>query len=104
MILKIFSKKEDDRTRYWVSVSSKKYDYKKGKPVDGEYVNASISAKLFDDAVAVFDDECTKTKNKAIKQGLFVSDDVFLEAVEPREGEPFVRLVVMDMKPYDKEE
>lgn len=103
MYANIFGKKSEDHTRYWISVSTEKYDAKKGKGT-GEYIKASIPARLMKDAVKVFDEHSVKTKTKNIR--MLNAKDVggFFEAVEPREGEPYVRFVIFEAEAVDKED
>lgn len=100
MFVNLFSKDMGDYTRYWASISTEKYDAKK-KTGSGEYANASISVRLSKDAVEVFEDNATKTKSKKILGAAFVLEDFWLEAVEPKEGESFVRLFIAKMKPRE---
>lgn len=103
MYANIFGKKGDDYTRYWISVSTEKYDSKKKKGT-GEYINASIPARLFDDIKGLFDDSAEKTKTKNIRMMRCKGVEGFFEAVEPREGDPFVRFVVTDAKVIEPED
>lgn len=96
MFINLFRKKNGDYYRYWASVSTKGYDYKKKKQTD-EYINATIPVRLIPD---VEDDlaynEWAKTKNKAIQRIRLEKVDGFFEAVEPNEGDPFVRYVIIE--------
>lgn len=103
MFVNLFAKDNGDYIRYWASVSTKKYDAKKKKETD-EYINASMPVRLIPDMVDVFNDASVKTKNKKIKRGLFKDVEGFLEAVEPKDGEPFVRFVILEMTPADSDE
>lgn len=98
MFVNLFKKDCGDYNRYWASVSTKKYDRKKKKELD-EYINATIPVRLIPDMESVFDEFSEPTKNKKITHGLFQRVDGFFEAVEPTEGEPFVRFVIMEMDP-----
>lgn len=102
MFVNLFRKDCGDYSRYWASVSTKKYDRKKKKEVD-EYINATIAVRLIPDMEKVFEDSAAKTKNKKITRGRFEDVDGFFEAVEPSEGEPFVRFVIIDMTPVEDE-
>lgn len=96
MFVNLFSKKGEDYTRYWVSVSTEKYNAKKGKGT-GEYINASMPVRLSEDAKSTFNNSCVKTSNKKIMRGRFEVDSGWLESVEPKEGEPYVRLFILEM-------
>lgn len=98
MFVNLFKKDCGDYNRYWASVSTKKYDRKKKKELD-EYINATIPVRLIPDMESVFDEVAEPTKNKKISRGLFQDIDGFFEAVEPTEGDPFVRFVIMEMVP-----
>ena len=100
MFVNLFSKDAGEYTRYWASISTEKYDAKKKKG-SGEYANASISVRLSKDAVEVFENHANKTKSKKIMGAAFELVDFWLEAVEPKEGESFVRLFIADMKPKE---
>ena len=103
MFVNLFKKDCGDFNRYWASVSTKKYDRKKKKELD-EYINATIPVRLIPDMEAIFDDIARPTKNKKIMRGSFEDVDGFFEAVEPSEGEPFVRFVIMEMEPIEGDE
>lgn len=97
MFLNLFRKKQGDAYRYWASVSTRVYDYKKGKQTD-EYINATIPVRLVPDLEDELDG-WLKTKNKNIQHIQLEDVEGFFEAVEPREGEPFVRFIVVLAKP-----
>ena len=103
MFVNLFGKDCGEYTRYWVSVSTEKYDAKKNKGT-GEYVRASLSATLSKDAAEVFDDNAKKTANKKIRGGRFEIKGAFFKAVEAREGEPFVTFYIHEMEPVDEED
>lgn len=103
MFVNLFKKDCGDYNRYWASVSTKKYDRKKKKELD-EYINATIPVRLIPDMESVFDEVAKPTKNKKIMRGQFENVDGFFEAVEPTEGEPFVRFVIMEMEPVEDDE
>ena len=103
MFVNLFKKDCGDYNRYWASVSTKKYDRKKKKELD-EYINATIPVRLIPDMKAVFEEGAEPTKNKKITRGLFEDVDGFFEAVEPTDGEPFVRFVIMEMEPVEDDE
>lgn len=102
MFVNLFRKDCGNYSRYWASVSTKKYDRKKKKEVD-EYINATIAVRLIPDLEKVFEDSAVKTKNKKITRARFENVEGFFEAVEPSEGEPFVRFVIIEMDPVDDE-
>lgn len=95
----IFRKSDEDFDRYWMSISTEKLG-KDGKGT-GEYIRASITVRLGKKAKEVFAENCSKTKNKEIKQGCFELKGCSLEAVQPKEGEPFVILFIWEMEPED---
>lgn len=101
--ISIFGKrgKEDDYTRYWVSVSTEKTD-KKGKGT-GEYTRASIPARLSRDAEAIFEDTSEETKTKGIRYGVFELTDCWFKAVEG-EDYPFAVLFINKMKEQKRRE
>lgn len=103
MFVNLFKKDCGDYNRYWASVSTKKYDRKKKKELD-EYINATIPVRLIPDMESVFDEVAKPTKNKKIMRGQFEDVDGFFEAVEPTEGEPFVRFVIMEMEPVEDDD
>lgn len=94
MFINLFRKKNGDYFRYWASVSTKGYDYKKKKQTD-EYINATIPIRLIPDVEDSLSG-WTKTKNKTIQRIRLEKVDGFFEAVEPSEGEPFVRYVIIE--------
>lgn len=93
MFINLFRKECGDYDRYWASVSTEKYDAKKKKGT-GEYINATIPVRVVKDETDRFDKVCVKTSNKKITRARFEDCEGFFEAVEPKEGEPFVRFVV----------
>lgn len=101
MYINLFRKKSGEYYRYWASVSTKGYDSKK-KQTD-EYINASIPVRLVPDVEDSLH-EWIKTKNKAIQHVMLKDVEGFLEAVEPREGEPFVRFVILGCEISDSED
>lgn len=103
MYANIFGKKGEDYTRYWISVSTEKYDAKKKKGT-GNYVNASIPVRLFDDVKDLFEDSAENTKTKKIRMMRCKDVEGFFEAVEPKEGEPYVRFIVTKAKAVDPED
>lgn len=103
MYANIFGKRGEDYTRYWVSVSTEKYDAKKKKGT-GEYINASIPARLLEDVEAVFDESAAKTKSKGIYLLKAKKVEGWFEAVEPKEGEPYVRFVIAEASAVDPED
>ena len=100
MFVNLFSKEAGEYTRYWASISTEKYDTKKKKGT-GKYDKATIPVRLSKDAVEQFDDGSKRTKNKEIIGGHFELKEFWLEAVEPNEGEPYVRLFIKDMEPKE---
>ena len=102
MFVNLFRKDCGDYYRYWASVSTKKYDRKKKKEID-EYINATIPVRLIPDMEFLFGDVVKCTKNKKIGRALFEKVDGFFEAVEPNEGDPFVRFVIMEMVAVEDE-
>ena len=96
MFINLFKKDCGDYDRYWASVSSEKYDAKKKKGT-GEYINATIPVRLVKDEASKFEKSSVKTSNKKITRGRFEDCEGFFEAVEPKEGEPFVRFVITDL-------
>ena len=103
MFVNLFKKDCGEYCRYWASVSTKKYDRKKKKELD-EYINATIPVRLIPDMETMFEEHAEETKNKKISRAVFMDVDGFFEAVEPSEGEPFVRYVIVDMEPADNDE
>ena len=103
MYANIFGKDNGDFTRYWASVATERYDSKKKKGT-GEYVRATIPVRLSKGAVGTFDSTARKTKTKKIKGGHYLVGEFWLEAVEPKEGEPYVRLFVNDLEPVENDE
>lgn len=95
----IFKKTSDEYDRYWMSVSTEKVG-KNGKGT-GEYIRASITVRMSNDAKEYFDEHSTKTKSKDVRQGCFNVKDCFFKAVEPKEGEPFVILFVNKIEVED---
>lgn len=102
MFINLFRKKNGDYYRYWASVSTKGYDYKKKKQTD-VYINATIPIRLISD-VEVSLIGWAKTKNKSIQRIRLEKVDGFFEAVEPSEGEPFVRYVIIEGEETSDEE
>lgn len=96
MFVNLFRKDCGDYYRYWASVSTKKYDRKKKKEID-EYINATIPVRLIPSLEDEFEFFSKATKNKKISRAVFEKVDGFFEAVEPNEGDPFVRFVIMEM-------
>ena len=103
MFVNLFRKDCGDYYRYWASVSTKKYDKKKKKEID-KYINATIPVRLIPDMESLFGDVAKDTKNKKIGHALFENVVGFFEAVEPNEGDPFVRFVIMEMEPVEDDE
>lgn len=100
MFVNLFGKDAGEYVRYWISVSTEKYDSKKKKGT-GEYIRASISATLSKEAEKVFDKYAEKTANKKITGGTFTIKGGFFKAIEPKEGEPFVTFYITDMEPKE---
>lgn len=100
MFVNLFSKDAGEFIRYWASISTEKYDAKKKKG-SGEYANASIPVRLSKESIELFEENASKTKNKKILGGKFELDEFWLEAVEPKEGEPYVRLFIKSMTPKE---
>ena len=96
MIANLFSKEEDEYTRYWVSVSTEKVD--KNNKGTGDYMNASITVRLSKKAAEVFDDVCTKTKTKGIKQARVELKDFWFKAAETKDRESYAYIFVNAMK------
>ena len=96
MLVNLFSKQEDEYSRYWVSVSTEKAD-RNGKGT-GEYINASITVRLSKAAAEVFDDISVKTKTKGITQARVLLKDYWFKAGETKDGETYVYLFVNAMK------
>lgn len=103
MFVNLFGKDCGNYTRYWISVSTERWDAKKNKGT-GEYIRASLSASLSADASEVFKENSKKTANKKIRGGRFEVKGAFFKAVEPKEGEPFVTFYIHDMAPVEDEE
>ena len=103
MYTNIFCKDNGEFRRFWLSVSTEKYDSKKKRPT-GEYAQATIPARLSEKAAACFEKHSKKTKSKGVSWGRFESEDFWLEAVEPKEGEPYVRVFVLDMEAAEDSE
>ena len=102
MFVNLFRKDCGEYNRYWASVSTKKYDKTKKRETD-EYINANISVRLIPDMEDLFDQSAEPTKNKKISHALFEKVEGFFEAVEPNEGDPFVRFVIMEMVAVEDE-
>lgn len=95
----IFRKSDDEFDRYWMSISTAKLG-KDGKET-GDYIRTNMTVRLSKKAKEVFADNCRKTKNKEVKHGLFELKACSLEAVQPKEGEPFPILFIWEMVPED---
>ena len=100
--LRVFSKKDDDFTRYWGSVSTEKVD--KDNKSTGKYARANISVRMSSAAAEVFKDNAVKTKTKGIKQLNCKITDAWLKAAEPKDGESFVYLFVNSMEPAEQDD
>lgn len=96
MLVNLFSKTEDERARYWISVSTEKTD-KNGKGT-GDYMSASITVRLSKKAAEVFDDISTKTKTKTVKQARVELKDFWFKAAETKDGESYAYIFVNAMK------
>lgn len=80
--LTVFGKKEDEYTRYWVSVSTERMKDGKGT---GKYANANMQARLSEDAREVFEDKAGKTKTKGIKVLRMKVSEFYLMAATPKD-------------------
>jgi len=103
MYANVFCKDNGDYKRYWLSISTETYDRKKKRPT-GEYVTATIAVRLSEKAAKIFGDNCAKTKSKDGTWGRFNITEHWLEAVDAKEGEPYVRCFVLDMVPAEDSE
>lgn len=80
--LTIFGKKQDEFTRYWVSVSTERMKDGKGT---GKYSNANIQARLSEDLKETFDEKAGKTKTKGIKVLRVKASEFYLMAASPKD-------------------
>lgn len=103
MFVNLFGKDNGEYTRYWISVSTEKWDAKKKKG-SGEFVRASLNATLSKDAADLFDETAKKTANKKIRGGRYEIKGAFFKAVEPKDGEPFVTFYIHDMAPVEEDD
>lgn len=103
MFVNLFGKDCGEYTRYWISVSTEKWDAKKNKGT-GEYIRASLSATLSKDAADVFDEYAKKTKSKKVRGGRFEVKGAFFKAIEPKDGEPFVTFYIHKMEFVEDQE
>lgn len=103
MYVNLFRKKSEDYYRYWASVSTKGYDHKKKKQTE-DYINASMPVRIIPDVESGIKDGWSKTSNKNIQYVRLENVDGFFEAVEPREGEPFVRFVIIEAEVQEEDE
>lgn len=91
----IFVKKEDDKKRYWASISTKN---------DDGYVSASIPCNLSAEAKEFMKTHAKKTKSDSVRQCQAILTDFWLKAVEGKESS-FVILFINKMKePKTKED
>lgn len=87
----VFRKETEDRTRFWVSVSTETVD-KKGRRT-GEYINANIPAYMSNEAYEASEGLWKPTKNDEIDRIHVQVTDAWLKAVEGRD-ENFVALFI----------
>lgn len=95
---RLFSKKGEDFTRYWASIST--------KTEDDEFVSANITVRMSKNAEKVYTDSAEKTKTKGIKTCVVESNDFWLKAVQPKDddAQPFVILFINSCKILEKDE
>lgn len=105
MFVNLFKQESEDYSRYWISVSTEVYDSKK-KKTTGEYIQATMPVRLTSDCKDIFDGECKKSKNKKTYWGRFKITSFLFEAVQPKEDDqyPYVRLVILDMRPAKEDD
>lgn len=73
----IFGKKEGDRVRFWIGVST--------KDRDGNYINSTINASLSREAEKTFMDLREDTKSADIKKAVVEIKDFWFKAVQGKE-------------------
>lgn len=86
----VFGQKKEDveYVRYWVSISTEKMKDGKGT---GKFANASIPARLSEDAQKIFAENAAKSKTKGVKFIRMKVSESFLMAASPKDE---------DMKDY----
>lgn len=83
----IFGKhgKNDEYTRYWVSLSTEKMN-KNGKGT-GEYLKATMPVRMSKKAAETWDEYAIKTKNKEIRLGISHVTDCWLKVFEGKDDD-----------------
>ena len=91
----VFGKKQDGKTRFWMSVHSKNKD--------NEDVSASVTVSLSEKAKEVFLENMENTKNDEIKKLYVEITDAWLKAVKGKD-ENFAVLFVNKMRKAESKE
>lgn len=97
---RIFGKKEEEWTRYWLSVSTEKLN-KKGKGT-GEYMNANIPVRMTEECADTWAEIATPTRNKRISMAN-CSIDFFLKVFAGKD-EDIVGVFVYELEPAPSKE
>lgn len=98
----LFAKEADFGVRYWASISTEKQS--KNKKAKKQYVNASISATLSEDAKRIFKKNAEETKNEDVQMLRVEVKEFWLKAVEGRDGDFVVLFVNKIALPKEEED